>query len=107
MIDASTLNQHVTLLKPSIIDGPAGETTTTYVPICEVWASVRTETGRELLRNNRVEAELTYAIRIRYRFDVREGWRIDYHGKTLDISKLIPIGDRYYDALDILATEVR
>jgi SPP1 family predicted phage head-tail adaptor len=105
LLNAGGLNKRITLLMPQTTE-TAGESSTTYVPVKSVWASVRAETARELVRNNRTEAELNYFIRIRFDSELTESWRLRYEGRTLEISKVLDILQQH-DALEIVASEVR
>jgi SPP1 family predicted phage head-tail adaptor len=89
---------------PSIND--AGEATTATRPAWQTHAKISTQTGREIIRNGVIEAEITYLIEMRYRSDINEQWQIEHDGKTLAISKCID-PDQMKTELQIIASEVR
>lgn len=107
MLPAGELDRRIQLLRPSHTVNAAGEAITAWAPptIGNVWAKVRTLSGREMVRNNIVDAELTYLIRIRYRTDVTPDWRIRYGTRTLGISKVLDVGDRR-EELEIAAYQI-
>ncbi len=106
MIGAGDLNERIILNEPVSQQNDAGETVTTDISQWSVWANVRAETGREVLRNNRIDSDLTYIIRIRWHDCLNEKWTITCRDRDLQISKVIPVGDRQNE-MEILAHEVR
>lgn len=107
MIAAGELNRRIRLLSPSHSVNGAGEHVTTWTSptVNEVWANVRTLTGREMVRNDLVDGVVTYLVRVRYRADIRPDWRIEYAGRTLALSKVLDVADRR-EELEIAAHEI-
>lgn len=102
---AGELDRRITLYQPTTVRTATGATTTTYAEAATVWARVRASTASEQIRNGLTSAAAPHAIRIRYRTDVDETWRIGFEGRTLEIGSVIEFGRR--EALDIVATELR
>jgi SPP1 family predicted phage head-tail adaptor len=104
-VQAGKLDKQLTILAPSHTQNNAGETTTTYEELATVWAQVRQPSASETIRNADTTAQAQYAIRIRWRDDVTAACRLEYQGRTLEISQVIE-GHRRRTELQLVAHEV-
>ena len=92
-IQAGDMDRRVTLQRPpteaaQTVDS-AGEPAEEFEDVATVWAAIPPVAGRrgsaELLVALQDTPEAKYVVVIRYRTDVRSGWRLDYKGTKLNI----------------------
>lgn len=79
------LDQRVTLQAKTLARAGAGGSTASWSPGTEVWAHVRPLNGRERLQAERDEASSNYEVTIRYRSGIKEGDRVLWKGRYLNI----------------------
>jgi len=85
-------------------DGMGGFTET-WGPVCTVWASMRQESGKELVNADKVQATRRVLYGIRYRTDIAANMRILHGSRTLNIIAVLdPAGT--FERLDLIAEEV-
>lgn len=88
--DAGKLNFRVTLQKESFSeDSFSSKTGETWTNVATVWANVIPLQGIELIRAQKLFAEVTYLVKIRYRENVTEDMRLLFRGKYLQIIGII------------------
>ncbi|MDC9583359.1 phage head closure protein [Xenorhabdus sp. PR6a] len=97
---AGRLRHRVTIQKNESSRSPMGSVINKWVDVAEVWAEVRTISGRELVASSAVFSEVTIRIWLRYRADITTGHRIVYQGKPLVIAVVIP--DTKHTRLELL-----
>lgn len=74
-------------------DGGGGATIG-WVPVAEVWASVRPLAGRETFVAEALSGRVTHAITIRWRGGVVPAMRLRLGDRTLAITAVLDIGER-------------
>ncbi|MEH6434288.1 phage head closure protein [Massilia sp. DD77] len=87
-----TLNHRVMLLKPGVVRNAANERVNSFEPVQEVWASVRFQTGAEVMRAGADVSIVKCSVRIRARSDVDASWRVRYKGVDYEV-KSPPLED--------------
>jgi len=93
-MEAGRLRHRVLLQSVSEGRDTAGAIVETWSDIAEVWGSVEPLRGDEFFESQRVDAELTYRIRIRYRPGLKSKDRVLYDSRTFDIRRVININER-------------
>lgn len=78
--------QHLTTTKDEY-----GEPQESWSDVARVKASVTPESGREVIRGERVDAVQRYLVTIRYRDDVSPRDRLVWQGRTLEIHQAAPM----------------
>lgn len=77
----------------------------TWGPICTVWASMRQESGKELVNADKIQASRRVQYGIRYRADIAANMRILHGSRTLNIVAVLdPAGT--FERLELIAEEV-
>jgi SPP1 family predicted phage head-tail adaptor len=71
-----------------------GEEVPTWSDVGEVWAAIEPLRGREFLEAQRVGADVTTRIRIRYRSGIVPEMRVVWGDHIYDIEAVIPIEER-------------
>ena len=88
------LDQRITIVREALTtDGMGGQTVSTST-VATVWAKVVALSGREAVRDDRLNAESAYLFVIRWRSDVREADRITWGGVTYNIRAIKQDGGR-------------
>ena len=102
--DASDLRHRVDLQSPSDTPDGLGGYTRSWSTVATVWAHVTPGQGGERVIAHGLRAQSPYDVRIRYRSDVSESWRLvwattDPYGNainlTLDIQNVTTEGQVY------------
>ena len=106
-ISAGELNCYVTLQYATITRDSYGAETQTWTNGSSVWANIKPLQGREYYsdRANKVNAETTHKITIRYRTDVNPRMRIKYGNRLFEIESIINPDEGKY-ALIFMCQEV-
>lgn len=89
MIDAGQLRERIVVQQANESRNRLGETTYTYSPFAEVWASVTGVTAREFLLANTQQTEITHRIRMRFLAGLTNQMRISWRGRTLQIISVL------------------
>lgn len=85
-------------------DGMGGFTET-WGQVCTVWASMRQESGKEMVNADKIQATRRVQYGIRYRTDIAANMRILHGSRTLNIIAVLdPAGT--FERLDLIAEEV-
>ena len=66
----------------------------TWLDIAEAWAQVEPISSREYFFGQANQAEVTHRIKVRYRPDVGQGWRIKHRDKYYAVQSIIDMGGR-------------
>ena len=105
-MDYSRLRHRVTFQKPSgIKKNSMGEDVPVYVDFATVWAAVEPLRGREYHEAQKIRAETTYRVTVRYLADVSPDMRIVHRNKTLEIQSVLNIDERNVE-MQIVCSEV-
>lgn len=82
---AGELDQRVTFLRETKVADGMGGSTVSWVEIAEVWAKVRPMSGTEREHSDRLNAQASYLIVIRYRDDITENDIAEWKGQRFNI----------------------
>jgi len=95
------LRHRISIRQYSASRNSAGEEILTWSELAEVWANVEHKTAgsQEEEKANRVTAQLSADITIRYRSDINEKMRVLYDSKLWNILSIVP--DRYQTYLTL------
>jgi SPP1 family predicted phage head-tail adaptor len=98
------LSCRITLQKPLKTEDEGGGKRVSWQDVVDVWASVEPISSREYLFAQQNAVEVTHRIKIRYRDDVKNTWRIRCGEDHYRVGTIIDIGGggRF---LEILAQE--
>ena len=99
------LNRIVSIEKPTVARDSFGSEILTWGELAEVWANVRPAGAEERYRqeSNKEQSLRRAKMRIRYRDDVYETYRVVYDGFNWDIEGIYEIGFRRELELSISA----
>lgn len=86
------LNKRITLLKPAKLPDEGGGRRVSYQDVVDVRASVEPISSREFLFAQQARAEVTHRIRIRFRPDVKNDWRIRFETAQYQVDSIIDMG---------------
>ena len=92
MISAGELNKRIILQIAQLKQDSYGEPIETWTDIATVWANIITSGGREFYAAQKMNAETTAVIKMRYRAAMHTRFRIKY-------------GNRYFEILSIADPE--
>jgi len=79
------LSRRVTLERPDRTEDGGGGASVTWTPIATVWAAVTAAAAGEITATDDVASRVRHVLRIRWRADVRAGWRAVLDGRALRI----------------------
>ena len=79
------LRDRVQLRRRDAVSDEAGGHVITFVPIATVWARVRALSPRSIQTADGRAAQVTYAVVLRYRDDIKAGDRLVFQGRALDV----------------------
>lgn len=79
------LDQRIKLQRKTLARAGAGGSTASWSDIVETWAEVKPLSGRERQQADREEASSNYEVKIRYRDGIKEGDRVEWLGRHLNI----------------------
>ena len=89
MMEAGKLRKRVRLQELTEKQNDFGEIVRSYTTYATVWAAVKPLQGRELQFAQQINAEVTYKITIRYKFNVTSEHRVIHRKKILEIISVI------------------
>ena len=69
-ISAGMLSRRIKVQRPSTIKDSLGAPCRTWLDVATVWADIQPLSGKEAVIANRISAELTHQITVRYRPDL-------------------------------------
>lgn len=88
------LDQRIIIQSKTLARAGAGGSTATWSNVTTTWAQVRPISGRERQNADRDEATSNYEVKIRYRSGIKEGDRIQWLGRHLNIKSVRREGPR-------------
>lgn len=95
------MRERVTLQSPQRTPDGAGGADITWTSGASVWAKVEERHGQERLAGERLAAEATFALTIRYRSGITTEMRVLWKGRELNIASLRdPDGRKRFLELD-------
>lgn len=89
-----TLTDRVQLRRREMVGDPEGGHVALFVPITSVWARVRSLAGRFGQSNDGRGIEISHAVVLRYRTDIKPGDRIVYRERSLEVVSTADINGR-------------
>ena len=91
---ASRLRKRVTLQSLSLTADGGGGAARGWQDVATLWAEVVPLRGAESLQAEKVTAEITHLLRLRYRSDVTPDKRLLLGGRALNIRAVLNVGER-------------
>lgn len=79
------LRERVTVQQFTETRNGIGAAVKSWSDVAEVWAEVRTPSGRELMAAAQMHSVLTHMITIRYRDDITAAMRVVWRGVNLEV----------------------
>lgn len=89
-----TLTDRVQLKRRDMSSEPGGGHGTLFVPLTSVWARVRSLRGRQGTSADGRAVEISHAVVLRFRTDLKPGDRILYRGRNLDVVSAADLNGR-------------
>lgn len=86
---AGRLNRRVELQRPSHSQDGVGQDQRRFTPAATVWAAVEPLKGEELFQAQKLVAEVTTRIVLRYRKDIDATWRVKFRDRLLKVESVI------------------
>ncbi|MEL6873351.1 MAG: phage head closure protein [Pseudomonadota bacterium] len=87
------LRHRVTIEMPVRIQTEGGAAQETWLPLETVFAELCPRDGRERVRGDQLDAEVTHVVRMRFRDDLNEDMRLTMPGRTFEITAVIDEGE--------------
>ena len=104
-MDFSKMRHRITFQKPSgKTTNSMGEGVPVYEDFATVWAAVEPMTGREYTEAQKIRADTTYKVIVRYIADITPDMRIIHKDMTLNIASVLNVGERNVE-LQIVAVD--
>ena len=107
-VEAGRLRHRLVLQSPSTQPdgggGQVGDPWAAPVKVATVWGSVEPVSGRERLRAQRLETQVTHRITIRYRMGVTAAMRLVLGVRVFNIRAVLDLGERHR-VLELLCEE--
>jgi len=86
------MDKRITLLKPVKIPDEMGGYKQTWENAGTVWAEFKKPSLSTVEAHGTVVSEVNQEIAIRYREDVRRGWRVEYRNRTFTVEHTYDYG---------------
>lgn len=83
------LRHRATVQAPTTVPNHLGEPVVTWAAEAAVWAEVLPVLGRELAQAGQVRADVTHAVKVRYREGLSPRHRLVVDGKVLQIESVV------------------
>lgn len=98
------MHDRIAITSPVEAYSPSGETTLSWEPFAEVWASVDGLSTRDILQAQQANVIASHRIRIRFMEGVTHVQRVEVRGKIMEIASVTERENR--TVLELLAREV-
>jgi SPP1 family predicted phage head-tail adaptor len=106
VIDIGKMRDRVTILASTSTRSASGQAKPVWdTTVATVWAEVKGLSTRDLMQAQQANVLATHRVRMRYRSDVKHTHRLQWDGRTLEISSVIE--DPMKTVLTLLAREVQ
>ncbi len=102
--DAGQLDRRLTLFSPTYTAQSNGEPLLSWTTVATVWGSKRSLNGHRLLAADGTHYEQFTAFEIRYRDDIRTGWRVQLGTSVYEVTNTQELGRKHL--LEIVARSV-
>jgi SPP1 family predicted phage head-tail adaptor len=103
-LDSSSLNRRITIQSRASTLDSFGQQVTTWTDLLSCWASLESQSGKELLAAQAINSELTDMVTVLYRSTVTAAMRVLYQGRVLNIQSVID-PDTAHVALQLMCSE--
>ena len=100
-MNVGALNQFITIESVTETRDSMGGLVQTWATFIEAWASIEPTTGREFFKSGMISAQITHAIKIRYRSGVVPKMRMKFGTRYFNIVYVLNWKERnvYFDLL--------
>jgi SPP1 family predicted phage head-tail adaptor len=99
MICARELNKRITFQSQSSTQDSFGQPVDTWSDVATVWAGIITTGGKEFYAAQKLHAETTAVMKIRYRTDLLPTMRIKYGSRYFDILAINDVDEGHREML--------
>lgn len=89
-----SLTDRVELKKRESVSDQAGGHERMFVPVSQLWARVRSLSGRQGVNADGQAVAISHSVVLRFRTDVGPGDRIVYRGRNLDVVSAADLNGR-------------
>ena len=89
-----TLTDRVQLKRREMTNEDEGGHVALFVPVTNLWARVRSLTGRQGTSADGRAVEISHSVVVRFRNDVKPGDRMVYRGRNLDVVSAADLNGR-------------
>jgi len=101
---AGRLNKRINIEREIRSSDGAGGSNSTWSQIKSIFAEIKPVSGREVVNSQRLQAQLTHKIIVRFTTDIRPSDRIEYNGRFFNIRAIINVEEQN-KWLEIMADE--
>jgi SPP1 family predicted phage head-tail adaptor len=105
---AGPLNRRITLQRPlESRDANYANVQLTWEDVATVWAALEPVSGREFLRNQEVQSELSTRVRLRWQpalAGLTPKWRLQHNGRTFGIDAVVNVREANVE-FELVCTE--
>src|SRR4051812_40858822 len=99
------LRHRVTIQRPVRSTNDIGESTLSWLSVCEVAAFVKPTSAREQIRNSQADHTITHVVTLRYTPVLSADCRLVFNDRNLNISSVINVDERDFE-LQLLCNEL-
>lgn len=103
-LDSSVLSRRITIQSRASALDSFGQQILTWTDVLSCWASLESQSSKELIAAQAVNAELTDMVTIRYRTGITAAMRVLYQSRVLNIQSVIN-PDTAHVALQLMCSE--
>lgn len=104
-MEAGKLNKRITIQANALTRDTNGAEVDSWTTVATVWAAITTDAGREFYAAQKINAETTAVMRIRYRAGLNPRMRVLYAGKYFNILHINNVNEANKEIL-LLCREV-
>lgn len=94
MIDPGRLRERIVIEHATEARNSLGESTLSWGPFAERWASVEGLSSREVLLSGQQKTEATHRVRLRYVEGLSPHMRVAWRGRVLEIASVLEHANR-------------
>ena len=94
-LPAGRLRNRVTIKSKTATQNSYGEEVIVWVTLATVWAAVEPMRGQEYLESRRLQAEVDYRVRLRYRSGLAPTMRVYYDNRTLEVVSVLNVNENH------------
>ena len=104
-MNIGSLNKRIEIQSPTLTSDGMGGFDTVFATVATVWSAIWPTSASERIQSMGAVMTISHRIRIRYRSDIRSGWRLKFKDRYFDIVSIVNPSESNR-MLDIMCKEV-